>query len=124
MSSLDLNAEPNITVTIRLIMKGESKPLTADHTVRLYDKDLFDNDFLGESVPNANGLVTFTFTHDSFNKNDWGMEDKPDFYFVVLKGDTTVFTSPVMEDVDAEAIGQLVLGKGEVLHLGDFLIGG
>ena len=50
MSRLSLNDEMNIEVRVWLIAKGTDEPVTgAEYMVRLYDKDVFNDDFLGES---------------------------------------------------------------------------
>lgn len=121
--SLGLNSTPNIVVTARLIAPGEDKPLQGEGiVVRLFDIDLTGDDFLGEAVPDADGRVEFSFTHSSFNLGDWGLEDKPDFFFVVFKDGQPIFKSQVMEDIDIDMVEQFRMGRGEVVDLGTFLV--
>jgi hypothetical protein len=73
------------------------------------------------TISDANGVAHISFTHDAFD--DLGdLEDKPDFYFVVVKNDVQVFQSKVMEEVDLEALEQFKMGRGEVIDLGTFLV--
>jgi len=52
MSQLSLSKEPNMVVKVCFLQKGTSAPLTAnDFMVRLYYKDLFDDDFFVECMP-------------------------------------------------------------------------
>jgi hypothetical protein len=124
MSDFSLSSQPKIEVNIRLIAKGSDAPLTGDmYKVRLFDKDIFDDDYIGESGLDANGVAHISFTHDAFD--DLGaLEDKPDFYFVVVKNDVQVFQSKVMEEIDLETVEQFKMGKGEVIDLGTFLVEG
>jgi hypothetical protein len=119
-----LDDEMDIKVKARLIGKGHNSALTGDYTVKLFDKDLFDDDFLGESRPDEDGVVTFTI--DSTQFGDLAkMEDRPDFYFVVYKHKEEIFRSKVLEDVDLESLHQqFKMGEGEIVDLGTFLVDG
>jgi hypothetical protein len=119
---MSLNSRPNIEVVIRFISKGSDAPLTGDaYKVRLFDKDSFDDDYLGESSLDGEGRAHISFTHEAF-EDLAGIESKPDFYFVVVKDDVQVFQSKIMEEVDLEAVEQFKMGKGEMIDLGTFLI--
>ena len=123
MSDLSLNENMNLEVKARFIGKGIDKALTVDaYTVRLYDKDIFEDDFLGETSPDENGVLKFTFTHSSFS--NWNTDIKPDFYFVVYKYKTEIFRSKVLEELVIESIEKFKMGEGEVIDLGTFLIDG
>jgi hypothetical protein len=124
MSDFSLSSEFKIEATIRIIAKGSDAPLTGDaYKVRLFDKDTFDDDYLGESSLDPNGVARIAFTHDAFDDLA-GIEAKPDFYFVLVKNDVQIFQSKVMEEVDLEAVEQFKMGKGEVIDLGTFLVEG
>ena len=61
MPSIALNKEMNIEVKVRLIRKGDDEPVTGNEfSVRLYDRDIFNDDFLGESVPDEEGVCTIS----------------------------------------------------------------
>jgi hypothetical protein len=124
MSNLSLSNKMDLEVTARFIGKGHDSTLTGGaYVVRLYDKDNFADDFLGESTLDENGVAKIKFTHSAFG--DWAnLEDKPDFYFVVYKNKEEIFKSKVMEDLDIEAIENFKMGEGEVIDLGTFLIQG
>lgn len=122
--SLSLNNEMNIEVKARFIAKGHEGPLTGDaYLVRLYDKDIFNDDFLGETTPDANGVVKFNITLESFG-DLLNIDDKPDFYIVVLKHQNEIFRSVVMKDINLELVETFKMGEGEVLDLGTFLVQG
>lgn len=123
MSDFKLSKEPNIIVTARFIAKGEDKPLTGDsYTVRLYDRDTIDDDFLGESKLDAEGRIRISFAHDLFISDDVFIENQPDFYFVIVRNNHLVFQTKVLEEISLEDIQQFRMGQGEVVDLGTFLV--
>ena len=123
MTDFMLNKEPDLIVTARFIEKGEDKPLSGDEfTVRLYDRDIADDDFLGESKLDAGGHVRIAFAHDSFVNDDAFKETRPDFYFIILNNGRPVYTTKVLEELSLEDIQQFKMGQGEVVDLGSFLV--
>jgi len=123
MSNLSLNNEMNLEVTARFIGKGNDQPVTGDaYLVRLYDKDIFEDDFLGESTLDGNGVAKISFTHSSFS--NWNTDTNPDFYFVVFKHNEPIFKSKVLEDLDVNTVEKFKMGEGEVIDLGTYLIEG
>ena len=123
MTDLSLNKHINLEVTARFIGKGHDSALTDAYTVRLYDKDIFNDDFLGEARLDENGVAKISFTHDAF-ADPFNLEDKPDFYFVVYKHKQEIFKTKVLGDLDVETIKKFRMGKGEVIDLGTFLVDG
>lgn len=122
MPSIELNDEINLIVQVRLISRGKDQPVTgSEFKVRLYDKDIFNDDFLGESNTNEDGLAKFTFTQKDF-KHPIGLDEKPDFYFVVYQNDEVIFKSKVMSNLDISNIENFVMSEGELIDLGTFLI--
>ncbi len=123
MKHFSLNREPDLVVTARFIEKGDDAPLTGDeYSVRLYDKDFADEEFLGQGGLDANGRVQIEFTHDAFVNDSVFKEVKPDFFFVIFCNDQPVFTTKVLEEISLEDIQQFRMGKGEVVDLGSFLV--
>jgi hypothetical protein len=122
MSKFSLDSEMNFEVTARFIAKGTDAPVTGDvYTVRLFDRDIFDNDFIGESGLDSNGYSKISFHHKAFG--DLGnLETLPEFYFVVYKKSVPIFQSKAMADADLEAIEQYKKGEGKVIDLGTYLI--
>jgi hypothetical protein len=122
MSNLSLSNDMNMQVTARFIAKGTDEPLTGNaYRMRLFDKDVFDDDYLGESPLDSNGVATIGFAHAAFS--DLGsIETMPDFYFVVVKDGVQVFESKLMADIDVAAVEKFKMGTGEVLDLGTFLV--
>ncbi len=79
MSELSLDSNINLAVTARFVAKGIDAPLTGNSfKMRLFDKDIFDDDYLGESGLDDNGVAEIKFSHTAFS--DWGnLETTPDF---------------------------------------------
>lgn len=122
MPSIALNKEMNIEVKVRLIGKGNNEPVTGNqYMVRLYDKDIFNDDFLGESSPDEDGIAKFLFSEGDFSKPA-SLDNKPDFYFVVFKNKTEIFKSKVMSNLDLSDFEEFVMKEGNVIDLGTFLI--
>jgi hypothetical protein len=122
MPDIALNKEMNIEVKVRLISKGNDEPLTGnEYLVRLYDKDVFNDDFLGESAPDEEGLAKFLFSEGDFSKPA-KVDDKPDFYFVVYKNKQEIFKSKVMSNLDLSDMDEFIMKEGQVIDLGTFLI--
>jgi hypothetical protein len=122
MPRIALNKKMNIEVKVRLISKSNDEPLNGkEYSVRLYDKDIFNDDFLGESSTNEEGVAKFLFTQTDFSK-PVKVDDKPDFYFVVLKNKKQIFKSKVMSNLDLSNLEEFIMKEGEVIDLGTFLI--
>jgi len=122
MPGIALNKKMNIEVKVRLISKGNDEPLTGqEYTVRLYDKDIFNDDFLGESIPDEEGLAKFLFSQGDFSKPA-NLDDRPDFYFVVFKDKKQIFKSKVMSNLDLSNLEEFIMKEGEVIDLGTYLI--
>lgn len=117
-----MNREMNIEIRVMLIAKGSDEPVTGDaYKVRLFDKEVFNDDFLGESRLNEEGVATFRLDHhhfESFSHPD----NRPDFYFVVYRNGTEIFKSRVMKNLDLTNIEEFKMKEGEVVDLGTFLI--
>lgn len=122
MSSIALNKEMNIEVKVRLIAKGNNEPVTGNGiSVRLYDRDVFNDDFLGEATPDEEGIARFIFSKYDFS-SPANLDDKPDFYFVVYKNKQQIFKSKVMSNLDLSNIEEFTMREGEIIDLGTFLI--
>ncbi len=122
MSQFSLDPEMRFEITARFIAKGVDAPVTGESfKVCLFDKDIFDNDFIGQSGLDENGYVKISFHHEAFGDLA-NLEAFPDFYFVVYKNDIPIFQSKVIKDVDLVALEQYKKGEGEVIDLGTYLI--
>jgi hypothetical protein len=122
MPRLSLNKEMNIEVRVLLIAKGTDAPVTGkEYYVRLFDKDIFDDDFLGESTLNKKGQAKFKITEKHF-AGFAKLDEKPDFYFVVYKNEKQIFKSRVMKNLDLRDMEEFKMKEGEVVDLGTFLI--
>lgn len=99
----------------------DDAPASAAYLVRLYDKDLFEDDFLGEARPDDRGTVVFRLQGSAWR--DTPLEDSmPDFYLVVYHGKDIIFTSPVMENIFTEGLKTYRKGEGNTIDLGTFFI--
>jgi hypothetical protein len=122
MSNFSLDADINIEVKASFISKGSDAPVTgADYEFRLFEKDLMEDDYLGKSALDANGVAKVSFKHGDF-MDFLNPEVTPDLYFALYKGEALVFQSPVMRDLDLEGLEKFKMGEGEVIDLGTFLI--
>ena len=122
MSKLSLNDEMNIEVRVLLIAKGNDEPVTGkEYAVRLFDKEVFSDDYLGESSLDEDGLATFLITEKHF-AGFAKLDEKPDFYFAVYKNGKQIFKSRVMKNLDLTNIEEFKMKEGEVVDLGTFLI--
>ncbi|MEO6733003.1 MAG: hypothetical protein ABIN01_17395 [Ferruginibacter sp.] len=121
MSKFSFDKDMRLEVKARFIARGEDAPVTGDgYVVRLYDKDVFGDDYLGESKLNEAGEANIICQKDLGNALT--LDIMPDFYFVLYKDKVPVFQSKVMEDIDLQKIENYQPGEGEVVDLGTFLI--
>ena len=122
MATLPLDDEMNLLIKVRLIAKGSDSSVHGDaFSVRLYDKDLFNDDYLGESHLSEEGIAEFTISQKDFS-SPFNIDTRPDFYFVVYKMGEEIFRSKVMSNLDLSNIQEFVMTEGEVIDLGTFLI--
>lgn len=122
MAGFSLNKDMNIEIRVLLIAKGSDEPVTGDaYKVRLFDKEVFDDDFLGESGLSQEGIATFLLGDKHF-ESFAHPDNKPDFYFVVYRDGKPIFKSQVMKNLDLSNIEEFKMKEGEVVDLGTFLI--
>jgi hypothetical protein len=110
-----------IHTKIQLKQKGTGAPIQ-DVTVKLYDKDVFNDDFLGTGSPDAQGLVTISFDINAIQSSDSPLEQFPDLYFKIFKGEKEIYTSPISDDIDTHSEGTFSITEGKTLDLGSYLI--
>lgn len=124
MSSFSLNSDINIEVKASFIGKGSDAPVTgSDYEFRLFEKDLMEDDYLGKSALDENGVAKVSFKHGDY-MDFLNPEVSPDLYFALYKGEALVFQSKVMNDVNMEDLEKFKMGEGEVVDLGTFLVEG
>lgn len=122
MSKFSLDKDMHIEVKVTFISKGKDEPVTGSQfKLRLFDKDVFGDDYLGESELNDTGEGRIIFGHKAFG-NAFSLETLPDFYFVLYKDKVPVFQSKVMEDMNLSVLENYKPGEGEVIDLGTYLI--
>jgi hypothetical protein len=112
-----------IHTKLKLTEKGTGSALSgADIIVKLYDKDLLEDDFLGEASPDAEGKVSINFDLDKIKSADSPLETKPDLYFSVFKSNKLYYKSEVLDDIDTLNEGDFNFQEGKVIDLGAYLI--
>ena len=122
MSNFSLDADINIEVKACFIRKGSDAPLTgSDYEFRLYEKDLMEDDYLGRSTLDDNGVAKISFKHGDY-KDFLNPEINPDLYFALYRGEALIFQSKVMRDLDLDSMEKFKLGEGEVVDLGTYLV--
>jgi hypothetical protein len=122
MSEFTLNPEMNIEVMARFIAKGTDSPLIgADYEMRLFEKDLMEDDYLGRGTLDENGIARISFKHGDY-KDFLNPEKNPDLYFALYRGEALVFQSKVMRDIDLDSMEKFKMGEGELVDLGTFLV--
>jgi len=124
MSNFSLDADMKIEVKASFIRKGSDAPLTgSDYEFRLYEKDLMEDDYLGVSGLDEQGVAKVAFKHKDY-MDFLNPEKNPDLYFALYKGEALVFQSKVMRDIDLEGLEKFKMGEGEIVDLGTFLVEG
>lgn len=124
MANFSLSPDMKIEVMARFITKGSDAPLTgSDYEMRLFEKDLMEDDYLGKSALDENGVAKVLFKHADYT-DFLNPEINPDLYFALYKGEALVFQSKVMRDLDLESMEKFKMGEGEVVDLGTFLVEG
>ncbi len=119
--NIELNKDINLLIQVRLIARGSDEPVSgSDFKVRLYDKDIFNDDFLGESEV-VDGLAKFILTPKDFSYPA-NLDEKPDFYFVVYQQGNEIYKSKVMTNLDITNLEEFVMSEGDLVDLGTFLI--
>ena len=116
--------EAVLTVKARFVKKGTDKPLTGERYVaRLYDREIFgDDDYLGYSGLNERGEAHIHFYPADVRSKGLGVEELPDLYILLFKGDTVHFQTKVWDNVQFEKLALLDLKEGEVINFGTFLV--
>jgi hypothetical protein len=124
MSNFSFNDDMNIEVQARFVAKGSDIALTGnDYEFRLYEKDLMEDDYLGKSGLDENGVAKVSFRHGDYT-DFLNPEKQPDLYFALYQGEKLIYQSPVMRDLDLDAMEKFTMGAGEVVDLGTFLVEG
>lgn len=124
MSNFSLDADMIIKVKAGFIHKGSDAALTgSDYEFRLFEKDLMEDDYLGKSGLDENGIANVSFKQSAF-KDFLNPEKNPDLYFALYNGEALIFQSKVMVDVKLDTIEKFKMGEGEVIDLGTFLVEG
>ncbi|HSZ24467.1 MAG TPA: hypothetical protein VK766_02050 [Cytophagaceae bacterium] len=112
-----------IHTKIKLIEKGTGIPMTGESiSVKLYDKDLLSDDFLGEASPDKEGSVEIKFDLDKIKSADSPLEEFPDLYFKVYKNNHQYFESYVTDNIDTAKEGDFNFSEGKIIDLGTYLI--
>jgi len=115
--------DPVITISAKFIAKDNAKPLNGDaYSVKLYDKDIFDDDFLGSGTLNEEGQTEIKFGFSSISSFDSPGEKKPDLYFILFKDNDILLKSKPFEDLDLSKYSTFNFEEGTFFDLGTFVI--
>lgn len=99
------------------------EPLTGpNYKVRFYDRDLMQDDFLGESTLDAQGHAIVSIVKSDYRSGDSPLERYPDVYFRVMENDRVVYKSEVFKDLDVAEASDFAASEGRNLDLGTFII--
>lgn len=119
----DWKPEIKLTVKARFIQKGEDKPLHGkQYIVRLYDRDIFEDDYLGKSELNLNGEAHITFYPSQISSWDSAFEKLPDLFLLLFDDNLVHFQTDIWDNADFDKLGKLNYQEGEVLDFGTFLV--
>ena len=122
VSNFSLDPNIRIEITARFIAKGNDVPLAgADYEMRLFEKDLMEDDYLGRSPLDAGGMARISFRHGDY-KDFLNPETEPDLYFALYRGEALIFQSKVIRDLDVQGLEKFKMGEGEVVDLGTYLV--
>lgn len=113
---------PKITVEACFLEKGSGNPLNGDFVVKMFDKDIITDDYLGECPVNKNGEASLTFSLEKVKSLDSPLEKYPDLYFVLFKGANIIYKSKVLEDLNFDEEGSFDFENGKKYDIGTFLI--
>jgi len=127
LSFTDFKATDRWDIQVKLIDKKTKRPITGDNfTVRFYDKDDLENDFLGEGKVDSSGVADIRFDVSLMQAGAENKKDKnetmPDLFFDLLDNGKVVFTSKVLNNVNFERNASFDLKDGKEINFGTFLI--
>ena len=124
MSKFSLATNMDIEVKAGFISKGSDAAVTgAGFEFRLYEKDFMEDDYLGVSPLDENGVAKVSFKQKDF-QDFLNPEVNPDLYFALYNNESLVYQSKVVNDVNMEGMSAFKSGEGKVINLGTFLIDG
>lgn len=90
-----------IRVIARFVDSATQQPLSGEqYLVKLFDKDVADDDLLAEGRPDEDGRVDLLVDLGDASSWDSPGEDRPDLYFVLYQGDKERHRTAVLENVD------------------------
>lgn len=114
--------EQKITIKARLLNKA-GEPIANDGTImKLFDKDILDDDFLGQSKVDGQGEAAISFVPSDFSSKDSPGERKPDIYIAVFKYGKLLYQSAVLHNFDIDRHFILNPEYGQTIDLGALVI--
>lgn len=114
--------EEKINIQVRLLYKDSKAAITGEHySVQFHDEDLIQDDDLGSSGLDGNGIACTTFVNSDFQSADSPLEKYPDLYFTLHKDGNEIYKSPVCSNMDVRTVGDFEK-DGWNFDLGTFLI--
>ena len=111
-------------VTGRFVFKSGGKPVTGEeYRIWLYDKDIVEDDKMGEGMLNEDGRFDITCDLANASSIDSPGERKPDLYCILLKNGHEIYRSKVFKNSQPFVKSPFSRKKkGIILYLGTFEI--
>ena len=116
------SVKEQITISAKFIDRIDKMPLSGDYSVKLYDKDVFDDDYLGQSSLDNQGRAQIRFSEDQIRSLDSPLEHHPDLYFVLAKEDKVIYKSNIIKDLHLDQTADFTLSAGKYYDLGTFVV--
>lgn len=111
-----------ITISAKFIDHIDKMPLSSKYLVKLYDKDVFDDDYLGQSLLDNQGRAQIKFSEDQMRSLDSPLERHPDLYFVLTKKDKVIYKSNIIKNLHLDNTADFTLSAGKHYDLGTFVV--
>jgi hypothetical protein len=112
-----------IQVVAKLIDKNSGHPISGDGTVvKLYDRDIITDDFLGECKVSEDGAIKISFLPSDFSSQQTFGEKFPDLYFTVFKYGALLYKSKVMHNFNLDDPSHVNTEEGKLVDFGTIQI--
>jgi len=117
------NRVPIMHITATFLYKGSSRPInSSEFTARLYDRDIFDDDFIEITHLTPEGVTKFTINPEVIRGWDSWLETKPDLYILLERLGEKVFSTPVAANLHINYTGEFDPDYGLHFDLGTYLV--
>lgn len=112
-----------VNIHVNIVNKKTNEPPTEDgFIVKFFDKDIIEDDYLGECTLDGRGHGIISITRDDFRSIDSPAEKYPDIYFKVFYANDEIYKSKVYKNLHIEESDPFPASEGIHFDLGTFLI--